>query len=147
MLDVCIHPLINGRKEFERLERNHSYRIPFNESFPFFNKLFKINVCGEGLIRAGVYKIYMTKSMRIEEEHQSPPLKVDRNIQKKTKQKAGHNCAGLRNHQEILNLFLHILTSRLTSCSGPSPRTTGRAMGCMGEHPSHGPHLLLSTIF
>ena len=82
---MCIHLLINGRKEFERLERNHSYRIPFNESFPFFNKLFKINVCGEGMIRAGVYKIYTTKSMRIEEEHQSPPLKVDRNIQKKTK--------------------------------------------------------------
>jgi hypothetical protein len=73
---------IMKRKEFERSERNHSYRIPFNESFPFLNKLFKINVCGEGLIRAGVYKIYMTKSMRIEEEHQSP-LKVDKNIQKK----------------------------------------------------------------
>jgi hypothetical protein len=92
---VYIYPLINGRKEFERLERNHSYRIPFNESFPFFNKLFKINVCGEGLIRAGVYKIYMTKSMRIEEEHPSFPLKVDRNIQKKLNKRPATNVPAL----------------------------------------------------
>ncbi|PIV19745.1 MAG: hypothetical protein COS40_16245 [Deltaproteobacteria bacterium CG03_land_8_20_14_0_80_45_14] len=70
----CVYsPLINGKKKFERSRRNHSYRIPFNESFPFSNKLFKINVYGEGLIRAGVYKIYMMKSMRIEEKYQSSP--------------------------------------------------------------------------
>ena len=37
--------------------------------------------------------------------------------------------------------------SSFTSCSGPAYGAAGRTMGCMGEHPSHRPHLLPFYLF
>jgi hypothetical protein len=57
--------------------------------------------------------------------------------------KGRQKTAGL----SILHLSLYLPMSRFMSCSGPTQRTTGRAMSCMGKHPSHRSHLLFLFLF
>ena len=56
--------------------------------------------------------------------------------------KAGGKFTGLLSSSFVPKLFFYRLMSSLPSCSGPAYRAAGRTMGCMGEHPSHRPHLL-----